>query len=156
VSLRDFIQRHHEEIIVEFAAFAKTLMPPGTMMTDAALRDHAAEILTEIAIDMGTTQSVAEQSNKSRGLGALNAMRTSGRLHADARIAHGFPMTAVLAEFRALRHTILPLYEESGATARGHHDRHGALGHTRRPSGKTREGHGPHDDELPAHGAADP
>jgi hypothetical protein len=39
------------------------------------------------------------------------------RLHAaDARIAHGFPMTAVLAEFRALRHTILPLYEESGAT----------------------------------------
>jgi signal transduction histidine kinase len=116
VSLRDFIQRHHEDIIVEFAAFAKTLMPPGTMMTDAALRDHAAEILTEIAIDMGTAQTVAEQSNKSRGLGALNAMRTSGRLHADARIGHGFPMTAVFAEFRALRHTILRLYEESGAT----------------------------------------
>src|ERR1043165_8521258 len=111
MSLSDFIHRHHEEIIVQFAAFAQTLMPPGTVMTEAELRDHAEEILTEMGIDIGSGQTAAEQSNKSRGLGAAHAMRASGRLHADDRIAHGFSMTAVLAEFRALRHTVLRLYE---------------------------------------------
>lgn len=43
-------------------------------------------------------------------------MRASGRLHADDRIEHGFPLRAVVAEFRALRATVLRLYEESGAS----------------------------------------
>jgi signal transduction histidine kinase len=116
MSLRDFIRRHHDAIIVEFAAFAQTLMPPGVVMSEAELRDHADEILTELVTDMGTPQNATEQSNKSRGFGTLNAMRVSGRLHADDRIAHGFPMAAVFAEFRALRHTVLRLYEDSGAT----------------------------------------
>jgi len=116
VSLSAFIRGHREEIILQFAVFAQTLMPAGTVMTESQLRDHAEEILTEMAIDLGTAQTPDEQSNKSRGLGTAHAMRASGRLHADHRIAHGFPMPAVLAEFRALRHTILRLYEESGAT----------------------------------------
>jgi signal transduction histidine kinase len=116
VSLSEFIHGHHEEIIVQFAAFAQTLMPTGTVMTEAELRDHAEEILTEIVIDIGTAQTAAEQTDKSIGMGTAHAMRASGRLHADDRIAHGFSMTAVLAEFRALRHTVLRLYEESGAT----------------------------------------
>ena len=37
-------------------------------------------------------------------------------LHADNRIQHGFAIGAVLAEFRALRATVLRLYEESGGT----------------------------------------
>jgi signal transduction histidine kinase len=94
VSLSAFIGAHHEEIIVEFAAFAKTQMPPGIVMTEAELRDHAEDILTEMGLDMSTGQTGAERLNKSRG----------------------FTMTAVLAEFRALRETVLRLYEESGAT----------------------------------------
>ena len=43
-------------------------------------------------------------------------MAASGKLHADNRIQHGFPVGAVLAEFRALRATVLRLYEESGAS----------------------------------------
>lgn len=116
MSLSDFIRAHHEEIIVEFAVFAKTLMPPGAAMSDAELRDHAEDILTETVTDMGSAQTGQEQRDRSRGLGTANAMRASGRLHADDRIAHGYPMVAVLAEFRALRHTVLCLYEESGAT----------------------------------------
>jgi len=41
-------------------------------------------------------------------------MEPSGTLHADDRIQHGFTFRAVLAEFRALRATVLRLYEESG------------------------------------------
>ena len=46
MSLSAFIRDHHEEIIVEFAVFAKTLMPTSADMSEAELRDHAEEILT--------------------------------------------------------------------------------------------------------------
>lgn len=48
MSLSAFIRDHHEEIISEFAVFAKTLMPPGADMTEAELRDHAEEILAGV------------------------------------------------------------------------------------------------------------
>jgi hypothetical protein len=65
---------------------------------------------------MGTAQTAREQSRKSQGHGVERVMEHSGRLHADDRIQHGFTFRAVLAEFRALRATVLRLYEESGAT----------------------------------------
>ena len=109
-----FIRDNQEQIIDEFAIFAKTLMPPGADMSEADLRDHAEEILTAICADMGLVQSPEEQSRKSEGHGSARTMATSGQLHADDRIQHGFTFRAVLAEFRALRATVLRLYEESG------------------------------------------
>lgn len=116
MSLTDFIRSHHEQIIVEFAAFAKTLMPPGVEMTDVELRDHAREILTAVVDDMNLAQTSAEQHRKSQGLGIAHMMEASGRLHAADRIKHGYTFEAVLAEFRALRASVLRLYEETGAT----------------------------------------
>ena len=116
MSLSAFIREHHEEIISEFAVFARTLMPPGADMTEAELRDHAEEILTAIVLDISVAQTSDEQSRKSHGLGSANTMRASGTLHADDRIRHGFMFRSVLAEFRALRATVLRLYAESGAT----------------------------------------
>ncbi|MEP6592817.1 MAG: sensor histidine kinase, partial [Acidobacteriota bacterium] len=111
-----FIRDHHEEIVSEFAAFAKTLMPPGTNMTEAELRDHSEDILAAAVEDIGIEQTSEEQSFRSQGRGSVKAMEVSGRLHADHRIEHGFTFRAVLAEFRALRATVLRLYEESGAS----------------------------------------
>lgn len=116
MSLSAFIRDHYDEIISEFAVFAKTLMPPGADMTEAELRDHAQEILTAVVEDISVGQTNDEQSRKSQGRGSANTMRASGRLHADDRIRHGFPFRAVLAEFRALRATVLRLYAESGAS----------------------------------------
>jgi signal transduction histidine kinase len=114
MSLSAFISSHHEEIIREFAAFARTLMPPGADMSEEQLRDHAEEILTAVVHDMSIAQTSTEQALKSQGSGSANTMQASGRLHADDRIQHGFPFRAVLAEFRALRATVLRLYAESG------------------------------------------
>jgi hypothetical protein len=111
MTVRAFVHAHHEEIIQEFAAFAETLMPPGVAMNNLELRDHAEELLTAIVADMGEAQSDDEQGRKSRGLGTAQGMAPSGRLHADARIQHGFSLAAVLAEFRALRASVLRLYE---------------------------------------------
>lgn len=47
---------------------------------------------------------------------SAKTVEASGRLHADDRIHHGFTFRSVLAEFRALRATVLRLYEGSGAT----------------------------------------
>jgi signal transduction histidine kinase len=116
MSLSVFIRGHHEAIINEFAVFAKTLMPSGTDMTEAQLRDHAEEILTAVVQDIGIAQSREEQSLKSRGSGSVNTMAASGKLHADHRIQHGFTFRSVLAEFRALRATVLALYDQSGGT----------------------------------------
>jgi signal transduction histidine kinase len=116
MSLSVFIRNHHEEIISEFAVFARTLMPPGTEMTAAELRDHALDILTAVVEDISTPQTSHEQSQKSQGHGSAHVMQASGKLHADDRIRHGFTLRAVIAEFRALRATVLRLYEESGAS----------------------------------------
>lgn len=116
MSLSSFIRDHFEEIIGEFAVFAKTLVPPGAEMSEVQLRDHAEEMLTAVVRDMGTAQNGAEQSRKSRGRGSAHTMQASAKLHADDRIQHGFTFRSVLAEFRALRATVLGLYEDSGGT----------------------------------------
>lgn len=116
MSLSAFIRAHEEEIIREFAVFAKTLMPPGADMTEVELRDHAEEMLAAIVEDIGTPQTAEEQSRKSKGHGSARVMEASGRLHADDRIQHGYTFRSVLAEFRALRAAVLRLYEESGQT----------------------------------------
>lgn len=116
MALSEFIRTHHDSIISDFAAFAKTLMPPGVEMTDAELRDHAKELLTAIVEDIRLPQTTEEQHRKARGRGDERTMEASGRLHAADRMTHGYGFESVLAEFRALRASVLRLYEESGAT----------------------------------------
>lgn len=113
-SLGVFIQRNHQEIIGAFSAFARTLMPANSPMTERELRDHCEELLLAIAEDLDTRQTSDEQSQKSRGHGSAHAMRVSGLLHADGRLHHGFTLPQVLAEFRALRASVLRLYELTG------------------------------------------
>lgn len=119
MSLSAYIHDHHEEIVREFAVFARTLMPPGADMSEQQLRDHAEDILTAVVQDMSIAQTSNEQTLKAQGRGSVGSMQASGRLHADDRIQHGFPFRAVLAEFRALRATVLRLYAESGAVDLG-------------------------------------
>ena len=116
MALPEFIRDHQEEIIREFATFAKTLMPPDVQMTELELRDHAREILMAVVEDIRLLQTPGEQHRKSQGRGSAHTMEASGRLHAADRILHGYTFEAVLAEFRALRASVLRLYEDSGAT----------------------------------------
>jgi signal transduction histidine kinase len=107
---------HPRSSRVQFAAFAHTLMPHGATMSDLELRDHAEDILSALVHDLSLEQTSDEQSGKSQGHGVARSMKVCGTLHADDRIQHGFSFRAVLAEFRALRSSVLQLYEESGAS----------------------------------------
>jgi signal transduction histidine kinase len=119
VVLSTFIKGNSEPIVSAFEAFARTLMPAGVNMVASELRDHAQEMLTALVADMERSQTAAEQAKKSMGHGAAHALADSGHLHADARIRHGFTHAQLLAEFRALRASVLRLYEQTGGTDLG-------------------------------------
>ena len=116
MTLSTFLRAHREQILEAFEAFARTLMPAGVNMVPVELRDHADEMLTAIAHDIEDPQTRDEQAEKSQGLDTNGAMGVSGQQHADARIRHGFTPAQLMAEFRAMRASVLRLYEDSGAT----------------------------------------
>ena len=115
--LADFILANLEPILVEWEAFACGIWP-GPERDPRELRDHAADILRATAWDMKSAQTSSQQSDKSKGEG--RAGRDSRRIdgasdvHAVGRVRSGFDLMAVVAEYRALRASVVRLWRESG------------------------------------------
>jgi hypothetical protein len=59
--LADFILARLEPILVEWEAFAATLLPAAARMDSEALRDHAKAMLEAIATDLSLEQSSEAQ-----------------------------------------------------------------------------------------------
>lgn len=120
--LSDFIRGNTDAIAGEWVEFARTLTPASDGMTRHALRDHAAEILAFVADDMETAQSGAEQVTKSQGDGpkAGGAQQSAAEVHAALRLADGFDLDQMVSEYRALRASVVKLWQASGqAPSRG-------------------------------------
>ena len=83
-------------------------------MSRAGLRDHAAEILEAIVKDLEAPQDSSEQSEKSKGRGEEHQMEAVGLIHAALRIDDGFTLSQLVAEYRALRASILRLFAKAG------------------------------------------
>jgi len=113
-SLSAFIQAHHRQIIDAFSGFARTLMPAGASLSVRELEDHCEDLLLGIAADLAHEQTPSQELEKGEGRGTAQAIRASGRLHAEGRFQHGFRLAEVFSEFRALRASVLRLYEHSG------------------------------------------
>jgi signal transduction histidine kinase len=113
--LSRFITEHLEEILVEWEAFALSLLGPGEVMTSLALRDHASQILAAVAVDIESDQSALEQSYKSKGFAKIaQAERTAAMTHGALRHLAGFDLRQLAAEFRALRASVLRLWLQQG------------------------------------------
>src|SRR3954452_13225909 len=129
--LADFILANIEHILAEWEAFARSVWPaagaagPAGPAAAAAspreLRDHATDILRATAWDMKSVQSAAQQSDKSKGDGGagVDSARVDGAsdVHAIGRVNSGFDLLAVVAEYRALRASVIRLWRESGPGA---------------------------------------
>ena len=113
--LPEFILEHMEAILKEWETFARSLYPPAAKMTSLALRDHARQILTAVVTDLRTGQSTEEQSEKSKGRAPklLNARETAAQTHAVFRAQSGIDINQLAAEYRALRASVLRLWEEA-------------------------------------------
>lgn len=123
--LQHFIEVNIEAILLEWVAFARTRTGADGMNL-VALRDHAAAMLTQIVADLGTPQSPAEQFEKSQGPSEPAALRSTVEeaLHEDSaaethgadRATSGYTVSEMVAEFRALRASVLRLWIETRVT----------------------------------------
>ncbi len=119
--LADFILTHVEHILAEWEIFARGITA-GAGMDSLALRDHAQEILLATARDMNSSQSIAQQYEKSRGRGLPQeggraTLNGASELHAVDRLGCGFDLLEVVSEYRALRTSVLQLWRESNPQA---------------------------------------
>lgn len=117
VRLAEFILHDMEAIVAQWEAFAATLHPAATGMAPLALRDHAQPILEAVAKDLGTPQTREAQSEKSRGRAptVAGAPETAAQTHAVLRARDGFDINQLVAEYRALRASVLRLWLDAGA-----------------------------------------
>lgn len=114
--LAQFITENLEQILVEWEAFASSLLAPGHTMTSLALRDHARQILQAVAEDIETNQTDLEQAYKSQGFVPIaEATSTAAMTHGALRHLAGFDLRQLAAEFRALRASVLRLWLKRGA-----------------------------------------
>src|SRR3979411_2301063 len=91
--LAQFITENLEEILVEWEAFAASLLAPGQIMTSLALRDHATQILQAIAEDIEEGQTELEQDYKSKGYVRIaESTRTAAMTHGALRYLAGFDL----------------------------------------------------------------
>ncbi|WP_196778753.1 sensor histidine kinase [Cognatilysobacter tabacisoli] len=111
--LADFIEHHSESIIEQAIEFARTV-EVGTPMDQIALRDHLPEIIAAIVADLRTPQSRAEEIEKSEGRAAPNGRaRSAAAVHALHRAHSGYSISDLVAEYRALRASVLRLWADA-------------------------------------------
>jgi signal transduction histidine kinase len=110
--LADFILANREPILAEWEAFARTCVPASHPMNIAALRDHAGAMLTVIATDLAAPQTRLAQSEKSKGRGQTGdpAEVTAAGEHGAGRADSGFTVDQMVAEYRALRASVIRLW----------------------------------------------
>lgn len=98
---------------MEWEDFARIIWPTDDPSV-RILRDHAEEMLCAVCEDLQSSQSDAQQSRKSLGRGDSSAQsisvdRASAR-HAVSRVESGFDLRGLVAEYRALRASVLHLW----------------------------------------------
>jgi signal transduction histidine kinase len=113
--LAEFILTDMETVLAEWEMFAATLLPASASMTSLALRDHAQQILEAVAKDLQTPQTKQVQADKSKGKGRQlpGAPETAAQTHAVLRAQSGFNINQLVAEYRALRASVLRLWMDT-------------------------------------------
>jgi len=115
--LADFILANFEPILAEWEVFARHIWP-GAAVDPAMLRDHAENILRATVSDMKSDQTASQQSDKSKGEESAGKesveVNRASVAHGVGRVNSGFDLWAVVAEYRALRASVIRLWRESG------------------------------------------
>src|SRR4051812_47884318 len=117
--LSSFIRQNIEPILDEWETFARSL-PQGEAMNVGALRDHAKDMLAVIANDLDDPQTAKQQTDKARGESDARAgtVPTAAQEHGAGRAESGFTVAQMVAEFRALRASVMRLWSDTQQTAR--------------------------------------
>lgn len=114
--LSKFISENIEVILQEWEDFAGTLEVLNTA-NKAQLRDHAKIMLAVICLDLDSVQSIQQSIDKSKGNAPANLDDTAAESHAIDRLQAGLTVEELTAEYRALRASVLRLWQGSITTA---------------------------------------
>jgi len=111
MNLSAFISNNIDAIVDEWEVFAKTLLPVAETMSSVALRDHCREILLATVADMHTRETETERAMKAQGNAPQNVVAdAAATAHGTLRHLSGFDLVQLVAEFRALRASVLALW----------------------------------------------
>jgi signal transduction histidine kinase len=111
VRLSNFIRENIEVILQEWEDFATTLHPLADS-NKLKLRDHAQQMLMVICADLDTVQCEQESVEKSKGNAPEVAQDTAAETHAEDRLESGFTIEELMAEYRAMRASVLRLWQQ--------------------------------------------
>lgn len=110
--LSAFIKASIEEIAAEWEKFAATLLP-NEEFSASVLRNGIVDMLNEIAWDMDRAQSAEQQQGKSEGDPRETPyIEDAAERHALARVRMGLSSRQLISEFRALRATVIRLWQQ--------------------------------------------
>lgn len=113
--LSDFIEENAERIVGLAVEFALSQSPSGTSLDALSLRNDIPGILHAIVLDLRCPQTAKEQREKSEGRGLKAAGESAATSHGRSRANDGFDVNRMIAEYRALRASVLRLWVESKA-----------------------------------------
>jgi signal transduction histidine kinase len=113
LQLSGFIEQNMDEIVAEWEAFARTLLPAAATMTPLALREHAKPILQAIAKQIHSDRAGAQPPGQS-------GEETAAAAHGALRHLSGFNLLQLGSEYRALRASVIKLWRAH--LSKEHHD----------------------------------
>lgn len=116
--LANFIREEIEPILQDWEEFAKTIFG-ARHMGKTGLRDHAKDMLLEIADDIESYQSEFEQAEKSKGCEPKDGEESWAEVHGGGRHASGFSVVETVSEFRALRASVVSHWTRSYSAIAG-------------------------------------
>lgn len=115
MTLSDFIEANLPGLIEDWSEYARKVSAEHNRLSESQLRNSARDLLLQIAADMRESQTPAQQHAKSWGERAPSdsGFNEAAHEHADDRLTHGFGINDVVAEYRALRASVLRRWQQS-------------------------------------------
>jgi diguanylate cyclase (GGDEF)-like protein/PAS domain S-box-containing protein len=112
ITFSNFILKNMEPILLEWEKFAATLVPEAQRMDHVMLRDHGENMLQAIALDLCKPESEKQKADKSKGEAAGKNDETAAKVHGQDRLALGFTLNSAVAEYRALRASVIRMWQD--------------------------------------------
>jgi signal transduction histidine kinase len=111
MKLAAFISSRMDDIVSEFVSFARTLEPASLGNSVVELRDHARDILADVAAGLDAAETAKEKKDKSVGqVSKTSGPDSAAAAHGAARQSSGYTLPQLTAEYRALRASVLRLW----------------------------------------------
>lgn len=111
MKISDYINHHSAQIIDEWETFARTLLPAAQGLPASELREPATRILQEIVLEIEAHRDHGIRVRPmAAGLQLAVVEDSAAAAHGALREVSGFTLLQVIAEYRALRTSVLRMW----------------------------------------------